>query len=269
MLNKKLAYLISSAAVLGSGALFPAFADQVDVVGNGAFSDTSVRLSNSNQTRVSQTNDTNISNNVRVNSNTGNNRANFNTGGDVLIRTGDVDTQVAIRNTAGSNFANLGGWDESCGCNRNTDVRIVGNGAFSNNSVRSSNENSKYVDQRNTTHFNNNVSEHSNTGYNQESANTSYNRNSEYGKHSSYNEDQYKRSNSYEKKSNYSDYGSNMKSYHNDRYSMNNKDGKYYMQKDNYQPHFYNSSRGSEAFETGNVYTHASLGNTAGVNFLY
>jgi hypothetical protein len=190
MMNKKIAYLISSAALLGSGVLFPAFAADVHVTGNGAFSDNNVRVSNSNSSSFSQSNDTSISNNVRTNNNTGNNNASFNTGGRVVISTGDANSNVTIKNSAGSNVANIGGWDSMCGCERNTNVKVSGNGAFSDNNVHVSDVNKKYVSQKNDTHFYNNVYTHNNAGYNNASFNTgshNYKYSMNYDKHSGMN----------------------------------------------------------------------------------
>src|SRR5687767_13335161 len=107
--KKKIAYFVSTAALLGSAGLFPAFADTVTISGNGAFSDNNVHVSEHDETFVRQSNNTSISNNVSSHSNTGNNSASYNTGGDVSILTGDAHSNVSIQNTAGINVANVGG----------------------------------------------------------------------------------------------------------------------------------------------------------------
>lgn len=168
----KIAYKISSgvasAALLALSIAPAAFASEVTVAGNGAFSDNTVKLNNSSRTNVAQTNDTNIRNNVNTNQNTGGNNASFNTGGSTNINTGNASSEVSISNEAGANFLSLG-----CGCNnQSTDVFLGGNGAFSLNKVKVNNNNTTTVRQTNNTNLNNQVNTRQNTGNNSASFNT-------------------------------------------------------------------------------------------------
>lgn len=108
-LKRKIAAVAATSALL-LGAMVPsAFADSVHVSGNGARSDNNVSVRHNHSVSVNQRNDSNISNNVRINSDTGNNRSSFNTGGDNVIVTGNSRNHVGISNNAGFNFANIGG----------------------------------------------------------------------------------------------------------------------------------------------------------------
>lgn len=78
---------------------------RADIVirGNGANSRNSVDFRLNRSVRLFQGNDTSISNNIDLESRTGNNRSNSNTGGGAFIRTGDSFQSVQIRNFAGFN----------------------------------------------------------------------------------------------------------------------------------------------------------------------
>lgn len=113
----------------GGGAGFGA----VVIAGNGAESDNAVTLNNETNTSLSQTNLAEIANEVSSNMQTGDNKASFNTGGDVLLSTGNATSNTTIDNMANFNFADL----TACGCitTGHGTIAIFGNGAFSDNSV--------------------------------------------------------------------------------------------------------------------------------------
>jgi hypothetical protein len=95
----KIAATVATGAFALSTFATSAFAyTNVEISGNGAFSDNRVSVTQNERTRINQRNDANIVNNVSIRSNTGGNDANFNTGGDVFIRTGDIDSTVRINN---------------------------------------------------------------------------------------------------------------------------------------------------------------------------
>jgi len=292
MIKHKLAYIISTAAVLGSAGIFPAFAAENVVTGNGAFSDNHVFDSQRNETSVRQSNNTNISNNVRNNLNTGRNSANFNTGGDVVIRTGDANANTHIQNTAGFNAAYVSSNGcSSCGSNNN--VRIEGNGAFSNNAVRVSDNNSHTYKQDNNTRFNNDVRDNNNTGYNNpkydnhESYTQPYvvkddhkqydNNNYDHNKKDYNNKDysvSYKQNSGYERNSysssNMSNYKSNSMKHYNSYSKNNNCNCDYFNQKyDNYKPFYGGNTHGDVTISTGNANSYNWLANMAGHNSLY
>lgn len=134
----------------------------ITIKGNGAFSDNNVQARTHNETNVEQTNDTDIDNDINVNSNTGNNTAGFNTGGDVRIHTGDANTNVTVNDTAGNNVLKLDGCDDC----KETTITLSGNGAFSNNTVRYVDSNTVNVNQNNITNIENNINVNANTGNN-------------------------------------------------------------------------------------------------------
>src|SRR3990172_3459264 len=103
----------------------------VKISGNGADSDNTADVKVANQTAIQQTNNADISNNVDVDAETGDNEAEDNTGGDVSIDTGDADVEVGIDNKANFNGVNL----DEC-CELGADIKIAGNGADSDNDVK-------------------------------------------------------------------------------------------------------------------------------------
>ena len=121
------------------------------------------------ETSVHQSNDTSISNNVSTHSNTGNNSANDNTGGDVSIHTGDARSHVSIENTAGVNAAYVNNDHEKS----DWKIKESENGAHSDNEIHFSNNDKKEVTQENDTKIENNVDVQANTGYNHADENTS------------------------------------------------------------------------------------------------
>ena len=66
------------------------------------------------KTEVTQTNVSTIVNNVGVVTNTGGNKANGNTGGNVNVTSGNATSTVTINNVSGGNFAVVSGCG-SCG----------------------------------------------------------------------------------------------------------------------------------------------------------
>src|SRR3990167_7594248 len=122
-LSIKIATAVSSAALVVSSFATPLLATTVEISGNGSDSDNTVSVEQTNKTEVNQNNTANISNNVNVSSNTGDNKAEDNTGGDVSIDTGDSSANVTVTNSANSNQASVNG----C-CPTDTSVKIAGNG---------------------------------------------------------------------------------------------------------------------------------------------
>lgn len=84
----------------------------VKVSGNGSDSNNEVSLSLSNEYSVEESNNLDIDNDIFVFSNTGDNKAEGNTGGDVRIRTGDANALVAIDNKGNENVIIIGALNE-------------------------------------------------------------------------------------------------------------------------------------------------------------
>jgi spore coat protein C len=169
MLKTKLTTGITSIMLLSAVFTTPALADtDIRIAGNGSHSDNDVRVNLDRNITVSQNNDTNISNSVSVNNNTGHNSVNGNTGGDVNVRTGDATANVNISNQAGSNVANISGCCDGGGAS----IKIEGNGSKSDNSVDFSRSSNLTLIQNNDTDIDNDVNVHNNTGHNSVDGNT-------------------------------------------------------------------------------------------------
>jgi len=135
---------------------------KIKIEGNGSWSDNSVRVSSESNLTVRQDNDTNIDNDVDIRNNTGHNRANGNTWGDVTIQTGNAEADVNISNEAAKNVLNV---DGCCG-GQDLSISIQGNGSGSDNSVSYNADKNIWVDQDNNTDFDNDVDVYNNTGHN-------------------------------------------------------------------------------------------------------
>ncbi|KKU82358.1 hypothetical protein A2973_02295 [Candidatus Gottesmanbacteria bacterium RIFCSPLOWO2_01_FULL_49_10] len=168
-LKKQIISIIASGAVLLQ-ATIPAFADTTLVIsGNGADSKNEVKIESNQSTLVTQNNDAKINNQVNASSDTGDNEAEENTGGDVSISTGDATTDVNVQNTVNSNAASV----DCCG-NNDVDVLISGNGADSDNKVELKDEKDSGVQvfQDNNADVKNHVDADSNSGDNEAEENT-------------------------------------------------------------------------------------------------
>lgn len=167
--TRKVTTAIATGALVMQSAM-PAFAETTLVIsGNGAGSDNTVKSNQQSNTTVSQSNTANVSNNVTSNANTGKNDANFNTGGQVAIDTGNAEVHAHVTNNLNSNVAEV----ENCNCAQDTDVLVKGNGAFSDNNVDVENRNNVVLDQNNDADVYNNVEAKANTGKNSAGFNTS------------------------------------------------------------------------------------------------
>lgn len=164
--------LVSAAA---AGAMLfnvagPAFATEgttIMINGNGAGSDNWATVNQANTTTVSQNNNAYVTNNVNADAKTGGNDANFNTGGNTVIGTGNATTDVNVDNNLNRNAASV-----DCCVGGNTNVEISGNGAFSDNGVTLSTANTNVVDQDNNARVRNNIDTDAKTGGNDANLNT-------------------------------------------------------------------------------------------------
>lgn len=127
-MSKRLVSAIAAVAMLLNSAA-PALATTLEISGNGD-SNNEINVDVDQETNVVQDNTANISNDVDVTANTGGNTASRNTGGDVLVDTGNSEADVTISNTANSNVA-----DVECCESGDVDVLISGNGDGSTNKV--------------------------------------------------------------------------------------------------------------------------------------
>jgi len=164
---KKQIFSVMTAGVMVLNLATPAMATTITVSGNGSDSDNEVKFEQEHTTDVEQYNTADVENKVNVTSNTGNNDAEDNTGGNVGIDTGDSKSTVSVNNTLNSNSA-----DVDCCVGGDTDIEISGNGADSNNDVDVDRKNNVWLDQINEANVDNDVDVDSDTGNNDAEDNT-------------------------------------------------------------------------------------------------
>lgn len=165
---KKIVSAVTASAFALTVFATPALATTtIEISGNGSGSDNWTTVSQNNTTVVEQNNNAVVSNNVTANSTSGNNSTNFNTGGQVLVGTGDAIVETQISNTLNSNVA-----DVDCCDAGDTEVLISGNGANSENGVLLEQGATTGVSQDNRASVRNYVDANANTGGNHAVKNT-------------------------------------------------------------------------------------------------
>lgn len=167
-LKRRLVTGFATGAILLNTLMPVAFADTtISINGNGSDSDNNANVSFEQSTTVVQNNDAQITNDVRVDANTGDNEANDNTGGDVSVQTGDVDAEVSVTNVANKNVA-----DVECCTGGDKEIEISKNGSDSDNTVDFDWKNNIDVFQENDANIRNDVRVEANTGDNEANDNT-------------------------------------------------------------------------------------------------
>jgi len=159
---------IATGAVLLNALAPLAYAETLLITGNGAGSDNVVAVTNNSTTTVTQTNTAKVSNIVDTKADTGGNSANFNTGGSVTVDTGKAAVTTTVTNTLNSNSATV----DCCGATQPTEVKIDGNGAFSDNTAVLNKSSDITVSQNNSADVKNTVKTDASTGDNQAGFNT-------------------------------------------------------------------------------------------------
>ena len=144
-------------------------ATDVTVSGNGAYTDNTVGVTNSNSVFLNQNNQANFNNYINADSSTGKNKASENTGGDTVIVTGAAKTDVTVNNKANANIAKVGGNSDSAG---SSSVIVKDNGAFSDNGVSLGQTSATVLGQTNVANIKNDVDADAKTGYNDSKFNT-------------------------------------------------------------------------------------------------
>ncbi len=136
----------------------------VEIAGNGASSENEVEIKLEHEVEVDQDNDADIDNDVDVDAETGDNKASWNTGGEVVIDTGDVVSKVDLSTLANFNSADV----DSCGCIFDEDswVKIKDNGAFSENEFELETETEVKAEQDNDADIDNDADVDGDTGDN-------------------------------------------------------------------------------------------------------
>ncbi|OGH39320.1 MAG: hypothetical protein A3B44_02455 [Candidatus Levybacteria bacterium RIFCSPLOWO2_01_FULL_38_21] len=166
--KRKIAGAIATGALLLNAFAPLAFADTtIQISGNGVGSNNYANVTQTSNTSVTQNNTASVNNNVNANADTGDNKANFNTGGNTTINTGNANVTANVSNTLNSNAAEV-----ECCATGNTDVLIEGNGVGSNNTVNLTQNSTTTVKQNNNANVNNNVNANADTGDNSAKWNT-------------------------------------------------------------------------------------------------
>ncbi len=167
--TKQITSAITAGALVLSMAT-PAFAADVEILGNGAGSQNNVNQTTNNNTTVSQTNTAVVSNVVTTNSNSGGNNANFNTGGDTTVVSGAAKSNATVTTAVNANQAQV----TPCNCVAGTgnSTEISGNGAGSFNNANSTQNNNTALGQGNNAVVTNLVNGNANSGNNGANFNT-------------------------------------------------------------------------------------------------
>ncbi len=151
--KRRIGTAIATVAILANAATPAAFAGTtISITNNGADSDNDVQVNNTQNTNVTQNNTANFTNNIDGDANTGDNDANKNNGGDVSVNTGNATVNATVVNQANTNHASV-----DCCTQGDTEVKIGGNAANSNNTANLDVDNKIDVDQDNRADFENNV----------------------------------------------------------------------------------------------------------------
>lgn len=167
-INSKIAAGLASAALFANLAV-PAFAStDVEISNNGAKSDNTVEIENTNKADIKQTNNLNVVLNINSKASTGGNKASGNTGGNVSITTGDATTETAVAVAGGDNKVTL----PDCGCESDNDVTVKNNGKKTNNKVTLKNKKELKADQKGDVSVTGNIDSKAKTGKNKAKNNT-------------------------------------------------------------------------------------------------
>lgn len=155
-------------AVLGLGlplAASPVLAEGLELTstGNSAGSDNQIIITTIQSTTTTQTNQTDISNQQTVNTDTGHNQVNGTTDSAAAVTTGDTTVNLQTANTnVNTNVVT----DSCCGTN-DTTVTVTGNGTNSQTIIDVNSDSTTYNQQNNQAVINNSQSVTANSGQNQ------------------------------------------------------------------------------------------------------
>lgn len=158
---------VLAAALLVSANASPVLGATLLVTGNGSDSENEIEFNQASTTAVVQTNVATVVNSVSSNSSTGNNEANDNTGGDVVISTGNAKSLTTVENALNQNWATIDCCEED-----DVTVEVSGNGSDSENDVDLDLENTKTLFQTNVASVVNEVDSDARTGRNEANRST-------------------------------------------------------------------------------------------------
>lgn len=166
--KKSLALLLITTLLLVffQSAVMFARAEGLVISDNGSGSSNEVKVSSSQTTTVSQSNEANVSSNVETSADTGGNTASGSTGGSVEVITGDATQNLEIDNSLNSSSV-----DVSC-CPNDISAEVSGNGADSTNTINLENLANSEISIYQSANVSNNIAGSANTGKNTAKDNT-------------------------------------------------------------------------------------------------
>lgn len=161
-----------------------------DINNNGANSLNQIGVSNNDTLAINQKNTVGVNNEVYIDANTGDNTASMNVGNGTSLKTGDIETSITSSTVAGQNFVGTSGIMNLVFLNENGKItpfyvdaqgnlvevpqvyaEATENGAYSENIIGISEDDSTTVDQNNTAIVNNKLNIDVNTGGNKATRN--------------------------------------------------------------------------------------------------
>lgn len=161
--KKKVATAVVTSTMLLNILAPLAHADtELVISGNGANTTNNVTVNKTGNTTVVQSNYANVTNNVESKASTGNNDANDNIGGDVVISTGNATSNTSVNNDLNKNVADV----NNCDCDGDLTVKIADNLVGSTNKVNVTANRDTTVSQNNDAYVHNDVDASSKTGGN-------------------------------------------------------------------------------------------------------
>lgn len=143
-------------------------ATTLTITGNGSDSNNNVSVNQAQTTSVVQSNNAVITNAINTSADSGDNEANDNTGGDVVVKTGKATAETTVTNAVNSNTA-----DVDCCADSDVELKISGNGTNSDNNLTFSDSKSgTQLFQENNAVVTNAIETEAETGENEANGNT-------------------------------------------------------------------------------------------------
>jgi hypothetical protein len=165
--KKIISCLVLLMLVINQFFLNPIFAEEYTVSGNGENSSNQINVEQKTEDKVSQDNKAEIKNEVKAESNTGDNSASENTG-DTKIQTGDTKTEVVVSNSVNQNAVS----DGCCPSESGSTAKITDNGSGSSDSINHNSNSNTSISQNNGAKITNNIKVYADTGNNNASGNS-------------------------------------------------------------------------------------------------
>lgn len=160
---KQFSVSIATAALLLNAA-GPALAEtNIVISGNGSYTNNDANVTQFRQTTSQQSNVTEIENDFDIDLDSGHNSSNGNTGGNLMMTTGNSIVDLDVTNLVNTNVSQI----EGCGtCEGDATVSIKGNGTRSDNDATATLVNTVWVNQNNVADIENDVDIDADSGWN-------------------------------------------------------------------------------------------------------